>query len=110
MTSINFLCFLVSLDGIKPTKDKTEELKSFSYPNDSKGLRRFLGMVGFYRKLIPNFSEIVLPLSGRMRQSPKGPFISNESEKQAFRFLIRELSDVSAFATVILIVQIIISH
>ena len=29
--------------------------------NDSKGLRRFLGMVGFYRELIPKYSEIILP-------------------------------------------------
>ena len=49
-------------------------------------------MMGFYRKLIPKCSEI----SERMRLTQKGSFISNESERQAFSSVIRELND--AFA------------
>ena len=97
MTSLDFLGFHISIDGIKPTMSKIEELKSFSYPKDAKGLRRFLGMVGFYRKLIPKFSEIVLPLSERMRLSPKGSFTLDESERQSFNSVIKEL-DTSSLA------------
>ena len=79
MTSLDFLVFHISINGIKSTTSKIEELKSFPYPKDAKGLRRFLGMVGSYRKLIPKFSEIVLPLSERMRLSPKAGFTFDES-------------------------------
>ena len=79
-TFLDFLGFHISVDGIKPTISKIEELKSFPNPKDTKGLHRFLGMVGFYRKLIPKFSEIVLPLSERMRLSSKGSFTLDKSE------------------------------
>ena len=98
VTSLDFLGFHICIDGIKPTISKIEELKSFPYPKDAKGLRRFLGMVGFYRKLIPKFSEIVLLLSERMRLSPKGLFTFDESERQSFNSVIKELNDTSLLA------------
>ena len=55
-------------------------------------------MVGFYRKLIPKFSEIVLPLSERMRLSPKGSFKLDESERQSFNSVIKELNETSSLA------------
>ena len=57
---------------------------------------RFLGMVGFYRKQISKFFDIVLPLSERMRLSLKGSFILNESERQTFNSVIKKLNDISA--------------
>ena len=83
MTSLDFIGFHISVDGIKPPSSKIEELKYVPYPKDAKGLRRFLGMVGFYRKLTPKFSETVLPLSERMGLSPKGSFTLDESERQS---------------------------
>ena len=44
VTSLDFLGFHNSVDGIKTTISKIEELKSFPHPKDAKGLRRFLGM------------------------------------------------------------------
>ena len=55
-------------------------------------------MVGFYRKLIPKFSEIVFPLSERMRLSPKGPFTLDKSERQSFNSVIKEPNDTSSLA------------
>ena len=55
-------------------------------------------MVGFYRKLIPTFSEIVLPLSERMKLSPKGSLTLDKSERQSFNSIIKELNDTSSFA------------
>ena len=65
VTSLDFLSFLVSSDSIKLTSNNIE-LKSFLYPIHSKGLHKFLFMERFYWKLIPKFSEIVLPLSERI--------------------------------------------
>lgn len=46
-------------------KDSTDFLGynvSTEEPTDSKSLCRFLGMVNFYRKLIPHAAEVLLPL------------------------------------------------
>lgn len=40
-------------------------------PFDVKGVRRLLGMFGYYRKFIPNFSSIAEPISRLTRQSIK---------------------------------------
>ena len=98
VTFLDFLGFHISVDGIKLPISKIEELKSFPYPKDAKGLCRFLGMIGFYRKLIPKFSDIVLPLSERIRLSPKGSFTLDESELQSFNSVIKELNDTSSLA------------
>ena len=92
-TSLDFLGFHIRLDGIKPPISKIEELKSFPYPQDPNALYRFLRIVGFYRKLMPKFSKIVLLLSERMGLSPKGSFTLDESERQSFNSIIKELDD-----------------
>lgn len=65
---------------MKPTTNKINELKSFPYSKDTKTLHQFLGMIGFYRKLIPNFVEIVLPLTEKMRTATKGSIVFTEKE------------------------------
>lgn len=93
---IDFLGCSINGDGIKPTNSKINELKDFPYPDDSKSLRRFLGMVGFYRQLVPNFSCIVLPLTERIRLSPKEKSLQlSDTEKQSFDEIINTLSNIA---------------
>ena len=63
VTQLDFLGYNISKGGLKPIQQKLNELEEFAVPNCSKSLRRFLGMIGFYRKLIPNFAKVVLPLT-----------------------------------------------
>ena len=42
VTSLDFLGFHISVDGIKPTTSKIEELKSFHYLRTQKGYADFL--------------------------------------------------------------------
>lgn len=51
--------FNISKEGIKLNTNKLQELNNFRPPNDSKTLRQFIGMVNFYRKLIPKFSDLI---------------------------------------------------
>ena len=52
-------------------------------------------MVGFYRKLIPGFAKLVLPLSERMRLTPKGLITLNNLEKQSFSNTIKILGELT---------------
>ena len=61
-SSINFLGFQFSKNGIKPLPDKVQALVDLSPPNDSKCLQRYLGMFGFYQRCIPKYSEIAYDL------------------------------------------------
>ena len=42
---------------------KVESIEQFPIPETKKQLRTYLGLVGYYRIYIPNFSQIVTPLS-----------------------------------------------
>ena len=62
VNSVDFLGYNVSSDGLLTPSPKLAELREIPSLTDSKSLRRFLGMIGFYRKLIPNFASVV-PIS-----------------------------------------------
>ncbi|GBO44562.1 Retrovirus-related Pol polyprotein from transposon 297, partial [Araneus ventricosus] len=53
-----FLGCEVSKDGISPSKEKVEALVHYPQPQDASSLRRFLAMLNFYRRFIPNAAEI----------------------------------------------------
>lgn len=98
-TSIDFLGYNISPLGLKPTHRKTEEIKNFPVPKESKELRRFLGMIGFYRKLIPNFAEICLPLTETIRLNPNTKQLQFSTEAiQSFDKIKDTLSTLSALA------------
>ena len=71
LNDINFLGFHISANGMRSTAAKSAEINEFPKPQNSKSLRRFLGMVGFYRHLIPLFSDLALPLTELIKAQPK---------------------------------------
>jgi hypothetical protein len=50
-------------------------------------VRSFLGLIGFYRKFIPNFAEIALPLTYLMRKGQPTKIGWEESQERAFNQL-----------------------
>ena len=54
---------LVSERGIEVDKAKIEAIEKLPPPVNVKGIRSFLGHVGFYRWLIKDFSQIARPLT-----------------------------------------------
>lgn len=58
-----FLGYRVSAEGTKPLESKVQAIQEYSLPKNVKELRRFLGMVNFYRRFIPNAAQIQAPLN-----------------------------------------------
>lgn len=67
---LDFVGHHVSAEGIRPTQAKIEAVQSFEQPEDYAGLRRYLGMLGFYRRMIPHFAERTYLLSEMLRLQP----------------------------------------
>lgn len=59
---VTFLGFAVNSKGIKPPTEKVSAICSYPRPTTIEELRRFLGMLNFYRDHIPKAAEIQAPL------------------------------------------------
>ncbi len=55
---VSFLGYRVNAVGIKPEPDRVQPILNYPRPNDLAGLRRFLGMINFFRRSIPHAAEI----------------------------------------------------
>ena len=61
-SKIEFLGHEVSKEGVRPLQGKVEAIRSFPQPKTTKQLRRFLGMINFYRRFVPNAARTLQPL------------------------------------------------
>jgi hypothetical protein len=65
----NLLGYVVSAEGRAAQPAKTEAIRQLAAPRDVPELRRFLGMTGYYRDLIPGYARIAEPLYLLTRKS-----------------------------------------
>jgi hypothetical protein len=82
---ISLLGHVVGNGIVKPDQAKVAAMQDFPEPTDVKGIRRFLGTVGYYRSFIPKFSLIAKPLSEQT--SERSPFRWTQVERNAFNTL-----------------------
>ena len=59
--------------------------------SDKKQLRSFLGLIGFYRKYIPNFAAVASPLTDKTKKGLPNKIEWGESQDIAFRTLKSKL-------------------
>ena len=70
-SSVEFLGHLVDADGIKPLPEKVETIRKTSPPTSIKELRRFLGMVNYYRRFVRAAAHHLYYLFDALKASPK---------------------------------------
>ena len=61
-SEISFLGNRLSSKGWSPDPEKTRVIREYQAPKTKKELRRWLGMIGFYRKFIPHYAVLAAPL------------------------------------------------
>lgn len=71
---VEFLGHIITPEGIRPNPKKIESIKNFPLPKTTKEIKSFLGLLGFYRKFIPNFAKITKPLTQRLKKDAKIDF------------------------------------
>ena len=79
----------ISERGIEVDRAKVETIEKLLPPSSVKGIRSFLGHVGFYRRFIKDFSKTDKPLSNLLVQGE--PFEFDDQCLQAFLFLKQKL-------------------
>ena len=57
-TVVAYLGHIIGQDGVKPDPNKIKAVKNFPRPQNPKNIRQFLGLVGYYRRFIKDFSAI----------------------------------------------------
>ena len=62
VSQLDFLAHRVSAKGITPMPDSVEKIVAFPKPTDKQGLQRFLGMVNYYHRFLPNIAQKLIPL------------------------------------------------
>ena len=60
--SLTFLGHIISADGVKPDPTKVNAIKDMPIPKSKIDLQRFLGMVNYVAKFVPNLSQMTAPL------------------------------------------------
>ena len=84
-TSVAFLGHSISADGAKPPPEKVPGILDITEPETVCQLRRFLGMLNFYRRFLLNAAQIQAPLyalySGNKRNDKTKINWSDETRK-----------------------------
>nr|VZI30591.1 unnamed protein product [Spirometra erinaceieuropaei] len=70
--SLDFLGRHVDAQGLRPLYYKVEAIRDFPPPTSKRQLQRFLGMVNFYRRFLPNCAYLMLTLTNLL-SGPNDP-------------------------------------
>ncbi|XP_070179133.1 uncharacterized protein [Littorina saxatilis] len=75
-----------------PEAAKVEKIQAARRPETKKDVRAFLGLVGFYRRYVPNFAAIALPLTDLSRKNLSNRVEWTDRCEEAYQTLRQMLS------------------
>nr|GEV29018.1 reverse transcriptase domain-containing protein [Tanacetum cinerariifolium] len=83
----------ISKSEIEVDRAKVDVIAKLPYPTTIKGVRSFLGLVGFYRRFIQDFSKIARPMTHLLKKET--PFLFSKDCIDAFETLKKNLTEAS---------------
>ena len=66
---IQYLGHIISGEGITPLPEKLESIQKILPPKTPKEVKQFLGLIGYYHKFVPRFSDLAQPLNALTRKN-----------------------------------------
>ena len=90
LTKVIFLGHVVSASGVLVDPEKVEAVMSWERPKSVFEIRNFLGLAGYYRQFIEEFSRLASPMTRLTRKGVK--FEWDDLCEKAFQELKRRLT------------------
>ena len=95
-SKVEYLGFTISAAGVQPNNNKVKAILEFPKPTDSKSVRRFIGMINFYRRHIRDLAAVARPLTALTRKDKitgqEVQFKRNTECERAFSVMKEKLS------------------
>ncbi|GJZ58628.1 putative reverse transcriptase domain-containing protein [Tanacetum coccineum] len=85
LQEVHFLRHMVNSNGIHVDPSKIEVVNNWNVLKTPSGIRSFLGLAGYYRRFIVNFSKISKPLTSRTQKNQKYEW--GKEQEEAFQTL-----------------------
>ena len=79
-----YLGHIVGSGLVRPEPAKIQAVKDFPVPQTKKQVRIFLGLAGYYRRFIPDYSSISAPLTDLTRKVAPNQVLWSAKCDQAF--------------------------
>lgn len=100
-SEVTFLSHHISSKGLMQSPQKVQAIQDFKLPTTVKDLRRFLGMVNFYNRFLPNAARNQILLQEAIAGQKKGsqsPITWTKKIKTAFKQLKDDLANSALLA------------
>ncbi|KAL0554253.1 hypothetical protein IC582_008170 [Cucumis melo] len=89
LKQVSFLGHVVSKAGVSVDPTKIEAVTGWTRPSTVSEVRSFLGLAGYYRRFVENFSRIATPLTQLTRKG--APFVWSKACEDSFQTLKQKL-------------------
>jgi hypothetical protein len=96
LKTVPFLGHVLSENGISVDPSKVQEVMDWKSPTSVHEVRSFLGLSGYYRRFIPDFSKIAKPMTSLLQKDHK--FVWTEECEVAFCTLRKLLTTAPVLA------------
>ncbi|GJX68410.1 putative nucleotidyltransferase, ribonuclease H [Tanacetum coccineum] len=93
---VQFLGHVIDSQGIHVDPAKIEAVKNWASPTTPTEVRQFLGLAGYYRRFIKDFSKIAKSLTELTQKNKK--YIWGEDQESAFQLLKQKLCEAPILA------------
>ena len=93
---ITYLGFKVSTKGVAPDESKVAAIRNLKPPETTREIRSLIGMVSYYRRLVPRFAELSEPLVAMTRKHAR--FKWTPECQRAFDLIKQQLTVVPLLA------------
>lgn len=98
VTELEFLGHTVNAKGIGPTEDRVKAIVNYEKPKTVVELRRFLGLVNFYRRCLPSAAEAQRPLNAYLHNSKKNDRTKIDWSPEADKAFAKICHDITQIA------------
>jgi len=81
---VEFLGHKIGQGYRTPTEAKIAAVKDFRTPLTKRDVRSFLGLVGYYQRYVPQYSELCASLTDSLKKTEPDPIVWNETKQESF--------------------------